>query len=189
MNRILTLGAAIAVAAAGLPLAPVHAASQPVIAASRAISTKADPHFTPRERAIELRSARAHAAATAAALRLGVGQLIDPFDALRDTTGGTHVRYERTFRGLRVVGGDLVVHRSKAGDISSVDYAHAGAITLSSIRPRVVAPADRSNLVVFASNHRPVLAWETRLRTVRADGDPIDRLTYANARTGKKITS
>ena len=32
-----------------------------------------------------------------------------------DPDGTTHVRLHRTYRGLDVVGGDLVVHQSKAG--------------------------------------------------------------------------
>jgi Zn-dependent metalloprotease len=189
MKRILTLGVIVAATAAGLAVAPAQGTGQPPATVTRAGVTKADPHFSPRDRAAVLQAARAHAKATAAELRLGAGQRLKPYDALRDTNGGTHLRYERTYDGLRVIGGDLVVHRDNAGDITGVDYAHAGAISLTSTKPSTVAPANTAHLVVFASSHRPVLAWETRRRVVRSDGDPVDRLTYTDARNGRKIAS
>jgi hypothetical protein len=65
MKRILTLGAVVAVTTAGLSVAPALGVGQPAAATPRAVTMKADPHFSPRDRAAELQSARAHAPATA----------------------------------------------------------------------------------------------------------------------------
>ncbi|MEO5877854.1 MAG: hypothetical protein ABIS86_04355, partial [Streptosporangiaceae bacterium] len=36
-------------------------------------------------------------------------------DMIVDSDGTTHSRLDRTFRGLRVLGGDVVVHKSRTG--------------------------------------------------------------------------
>lgn len=36
-------------------------------------------------------------------------------DVIRDADGTVHRRYDRTFKGLPVMGGDLIVHRSARG--------------------------------------------------------------------------
>ena len=99
-----------------------------------------------------------------------------------------NVRYDRTYQGLRVIGGDLVVHQSADGLVKSVDYASKSNLALRSITPRTQAPAG-GTLVVFAANHKPVLAWETKTTGVDKDGGPISRLTYSDANTGKRIAS
>ena len=187
MKRALTIGVVAAVTAAGLSMAPAHAAGQPAAAAQRAATTKADPNYSPADRAAALRSAQASAKATAHALRLSDGQELKAADALRDTNGATHVRYERTYQGLRVIGGDLIVHRD-----ARRPHRQRRLRVVGPHRPQVdhatsAKPAARSHLVVFAAQHRPVLAWETRTRGTAPDGDPIDKLSYVSARTGKRI--
>ena len=51
----------------------------------------------------------------ARALGLGAGQRLQVKSVVTDTDGTKHVRYERTFNGLEVIGGDLVVERTAAG--------------------------------------------------------------------------
>src|SRR5689334_10585035 len=57
------------------------------------------------------RAAAITSARTDAALHAGVtrGQDVRVTDTILDRTG-SHVRFDRTYRGLEVVGGDLVVH-------------------------------------------------------------------------------
>jgi Zn-dependent metalloprotease len=189
VKRLATIGAIAALAAAGLSAAPSQAAiHSPASATSAKATTKADPSFSPRERAAALQDARSDARATADALRLPTGEALRPTDAIADTNGTMNVRYDRTYHGLRVIGGDLVVHQSADGLVSSVDYAAKANLALRSITPRTAAPAG-GTLVVFAANNKPVLAWETKTTGVDKDGGPISRLTYTNANTGKRITS
>ena len=60
------------------------------------------------------------------AARAGAGQEVEVTDTVVDPDGSTHVRMERTFRGLRVLGGDLVVHRG-AGAAQDADGAEGAA--------------------------------------------------------------
>ncbi|MEP6667357.1 MAG: peptidase M4 family protein, partial [Nocardioidaceae bacterium] len=100
-----------------------------------------------------------------------------------------HVRYVRMYQGLRVVGGDLIVHSSSTGSVVSVDYASGENVAVATTTPKVAAPDQTAALVVFASGHQPVLAWELHKTDTAADGDPVDRLTYVNANSGRTIAS
>ena len=65
-------------------------------------------------------SSRADRAITAAkaqpaATRFGSSQGLQAVGTIVDKDGTTHVRMHRTYRGLDVVGGDLVVHQSRTG--------------------------------------------------------------------------
>ena len=48
-------------------------------------------------------------------LRLTKGQSFRATDTMLDRSGASHVRMTRTYRGLPVLGGDLVVHRAADG--------------------------------------------------------------------------
>src|SRR3712207_1142487 len=50
--------------------------------------------------------------ANRAAVRAGTADTFTAVRADRDADGDSHVRYHRTYRGLRVLGGDIVVHTS-----------------------------------------------------------------------------
>ena len=56
-------------------------------------------------------AAKSHAGAT----HFGDGQSLKAVATLVDADGASHVRMHRTYRGLEVVGGDLVVHQTRAG--------------------------------------------------------------------------
>lgn len=99
MKRIATIGAIAAVTAAGLSVAPAQAATTQL--ATKAVTTKSDPHFSPAERAAAIREAKADATSTARALRLPSAERLRPSDALADTNGAMHIRYNRTYQGLR----------------------------------------------------------------------------------------
>src|SRR5689334_19185999 len=43
------------------------------------------------------------------------GQDFRAVSTLTDANGTTHVRVDRTYRGLQVLGGDMVVHQSRTG--------------------------------------------------------------------------
>ena len=184
---------------AGLPAASATPHTQaPAKAASRP-----DPGFTPAERQAAVAQASSDSAQTARELKLGSKEALVVKDVARDTDGTEHVRYERTYAGLPVIGGDLVVHRSSGRSVRSVDWAHPSRVQVSSVKPRVArvaamgdaeaaTPAKHDDAasarkVVFAADHKPVLAWETRVTGTAKDGTPIDDLVYTSARTGKVL--
>ena len=58
-------------------------------------------------------------------------------DAIIDADGTEHVRFDRTYNGLPVIGGDLVVH-SRNGQFKSASITQQAALNLST-RPAIEA--------------------------------------------------
>jgi Zn-dependent metalloprotease len=185
---------------AGLPAA--SATPHPSTQAAKA-GVRPDPGFTPAKRQAAIASASADRSTTARELKLGSKEALVVKDVVRDSDGTEHVRYARTYAGLPVIGGDLVVHENAGRSISSVDWAHPSRVQVRSVKPVVarVAAMDRAEAatpakrddaasarkVVFAADHKPVLAWETRVTGTAKDGTPINDLVYTNARNGKVL--
>src|SRR4051794_23300282 len=114
-------------------------------------------------------------APTAAALGLAGGEVLKVRDVVKDADGSEYVRYDRTFNGLKVVGGDLIVKRDGSA-ISNVTYNRgAKAVGVTSIKPTLSqaaaltkaskaadfkATSNEGSLVVFVTPTKPVLAYE-----------------------------
>ena len=141
-----------------------------------------------------LRTSAARAAHSAQADRFAAN------DVIVDRDGTEHVRMNRTWNGLPVVGGDVVVH-SRDGRLLGVSG------TLDSVgRPDLLpgirvedavvaagadigAPLERTpdaSLVVYARNAEPRLAYQVKLAagTDRA-GNPLDMSYMVDAHSGK----
>jgi Zn-dependent metalloprotease len=123
-----------------------------------------------------------------------------------DRDGATHVHLQRTYHGLAVIGGDLVVHQGAGAAWKGVSQTLRAPIHVS-LRPAVSqARADRAvtardrvtrkirhlrvadgRLVVDALAGKPRLAWEVTSGGRYKDGTPSRLLTYVDARTGKVI--
>ena len=100
-----------------------------------------------------------------------------------DADGTEHVRFDRTYRGLPVIGGDVVVH-SRNGQLRSLTVSQPKALSLP-VRPTlsagdalVMAGGDFGSdftgvpqraLVVYARQGAPRLAWQVRMSNDRAD--------------------
>jgi Zn-dependent metalloprotease len=189
---VTSIAAVAALAATGLALAPTGAnatttAGNPGVAAARASS---------------LASAQEKATETAKGLKLGAKEGLTVRDVLRDANGRTHVRYNRTFAGLRVIGGDLVVHKTPKGAIERVDKAGSGAVEVASTKAKIpprtatatgrseatFAPSkSRAELVVYAAGAKPRLAYDVVVEGVGADQTPSRLHTIVDARTGKQL--
>ena len=137
-------------------------------------------------------------------LRLTKGQAFRATDTVLDRSGASHVRMDRTYRGLPVLGGDLVVHQAADGSWAGVSRTLAAPLRLSTT-PRLspAAAAARATrltaatrgirhlgakgtprLVVDAVGHGPRLAWAVTTGGRRADGTPSRMTSYVDARTG-----
>ena len=149
------------------------------------------------------RAVLAAVAAHASAVRSGPGQEFSVRGALVDPDGTRHVRLDRRYRGLPVLGGDLVVHQSPAGawlgrsqsltqqltlDVTpAVSEAAAGA---AAVAPSAVTRAisgdrvERTRLVVDATSGSPRLAYEVLTGGRQDDGTPSRLASYVDARTG-----
>ena len=69
----------------------------------------ARPLLHPRRARAAIAEAKQDRGATADRLRLGAKEALVVKDVLRDADGTEHTRYNRTYAGLPVIGGDLVV--------------------------------------------------------------------------------
>jgi Zn-dependent metalloprotease len=139
-----------------------------------------------------------------AALGLSKDEKLVPRSTVTDPDGTQHVRYDRTYKGLRVLGGDLIVEKSRAGATKEVRYNAKGGVAVSSTTPSQseesaestgakragYAPKSKDGeLVVWAGEGSPRLAWDVVTEGVRADQTPSRLHTVVDARTGAVITS
>ncbi|MBO9520269.1 MAG: M4 family metallopeptidase [Nocardioidaceae bacterium] len=134
-------------------------------------------------------AAKSHAGATKA----GQGQAFQATDMIVDKNGTTHVRLHRTYHGLPVVGGDLVVHLAKGntwkGASLTLDKGLALATTPSvgsKAAQSKATNAEAASLVVDATS-TPRLAWKVLSSGTQHDGTPSRLATYVDARTGQVI--
>ncbi|MFJ1758290.1 M4 family metallopeptidase [Kitasatospora sp. NPDC088134] len=135
-------------------------------------------------------------------LGLGSAEKLVVKDAFKDADGTQHFRYERTYNGLPVLGGDLVVHQAANGTTKGVDRASTAALTGLSTTPKLAAAKGQATalaaqsgsaletaprLVVWAADNNPRLAWETVVSGVEADGTPSKLHVITDATTGDVI--
>ncbi len=99
------------------------------------------------------------------------------------------MRYERTFRGLRVIGGDFVVAKDAKGATKNVYWNASRTVEVASTTPKLGAPSGSSELVVYAAEGSPRLAWDTVKEGVKADQTPSRLHTVTDAATGATLDS
>ncbi|WP_327309199.1 M4 family metallopeptidase [Streptomyces sp. NBC_01298] len=138
-------------------------------------------------RAQAISAAQSASADTARAIGLSGGERLVARDVIKDADGTVHTRYERTYAGLPVLGGDLVVHQKKDGSRKTTkgteaSVAPAGARTLKA------APAGARE-VVWAATGKPVFAYESVLTGTRTDGTPSERHVITDAASGAELYS
>ncbi|MEU3496403.1 M4 family metallopeptidase [Kitasatospora cineracea] len=187
MSRKNALAAAVA-AALTLGTVTVAATQSTAAASSTARPGAGFRAMSADARTEALRTADREAAAVAASLGFGPDERLTAKDVLVDTDGARHVRYDRSYRGLPVIGGDLVVHYDRNGRATGSDQAHQGAIKVAGVTPKLSAAdasaaaarhakhvrnarsdaADSSTLVVYAVGKVPVLAYRS---TVTGEGE------------------
>ncbi|MFE2729102.1 M4 family metallopeptidase [Kitasatospora sp. NPDC059327] len=172
----------------------------PAVAAQEAPPAPATAPTAARSTA--LAAADQQGAAVARQLRLAPQEKLVAKDAVLDPDGTRHLRYERTYSGLPVLGGDLVVHRAPDGTVRGVDRASdtplAGLGTspaLNSARAQATAldarPGATVNrpprLVVWAADGPPRVAWETVIAGTGEDGGPSKLHVITDATEGEVI--
>ncbi|AOR32004.1 peptidase [Streptomyces fodineus] len=190
-GALISTGLASTATAAGKSSAPLSAAPTALSAAARTSL---------------IQQAQAGAAQTAQQLGLGAKEKLVVKDVVRDADGTVHTRYERTYAGLPVLGGDLVVHTAKSGKTKGVTKATKAAIKVASLKPQITAAkaeqqavgaaktlgsakstADGARKVIWAGSGKPVLAYETVVGGLQDDGTPNQLHVITDAATGKKL--
>ncbi|MFI1166859.1 M4 family metallopeptidase [Streptomyces sp. NPDC020801] len=206
-----TLAVATAVAAGALLLSTgltTSASAQPTAdSTGRAALAAAPTALSDAARTSLIQQAQAGAAQTARHIGLGAREKLVVKDVVKDADGTLHTRYERTYAGLPVLGGDLIVHTSKAGRTEGVTRATRATIKVASLKPQIAtAKAEKQALtaakaagsqktaadqaprkVIWAGNGTPVLAYETVVGGLQDDGTPNQLHVITDAATGKKL--
>ncbi|MEU5718701.1 M4 family metallopeptidase [Streptomyces sp. NPDC020403] len=161
--------------------------------------------FTGSQRAAAVQEAQAAAAGTAEAIGLSSQEELVVRDVVKDADGTVHTRYERNYKGLPVLGGDLVVHQKRNNGARSTTKATDARISVPTTTPAVAATtANRSAVaasqakapaassarkVIWAATGKPTLAWETVVTGAQADGTPSELHVITDAATGKQLYS
>ncbi len=120
----------------------------PQIDATAGPGARAVPLSPARRRQLLDRAADA-APDTARSLGLGSHEALIPKNVVEDADGTVHTRYDRTYAGLPVLGGDLVVHQQ--GGSRTVTYAAQGELTLGTTTAEVPAATARKSALSKAS--------------------------------------
>jgi Zn-dependent metalloprotease len=184
----------------------VAATAATLLAAALSPAAHADGRPT---RADAIRHAATALADHAAALGLTSAEATTVRDVIVDKDGTQHVRYDRTYRQLPVLGGDFMVHLTPNGSYRGADRATRAPISLTTIVPKVSAPKAtdlavnalraanlgdtlkqvkaRPQLIVDALHGAPKLAWRTDAVGLDSLGNPVARTVLTDARTGAQI--
>ncbi|MFH9007705.1 M4 family metallopeptidase [Streptomyces afghaniensis] len=154
-----------------------------------------------------IKEQQADAAGTADEIGLGEQEKLVVRDVVKDADGTVHTRYERTYAGLPVLGGDLVVHESKSGVTKGVTRATKAKLDVASLKPAVTAAKAEKQAVtlakaagsektganstprkvIWAADGKPTLAYETVVGGLQEDGTPNELHVVTDAATGKKL--
>ncbi|MFB7190297.1 M4 family metallopeptidase [Streptomyces sp. NPDC056230] len=140
------------------------------------------------QRAAAIKSAQTDASSTADSLGLGSKEKLIVRDVIKDADGTVHTRYERTYAGLPVIGGDLVTHTARGGGLKGVTKATKARISVPSTTAKIKTAA-AARKVIWAGGGKPVLAFETVRTGVQKDGTPSRLHIITDATTGKKLQS
>jgi len=116
------------------------------------------------------------AASAGQVLGLGSGQRLVVKDVITDADGSTHVRYDRTYNGLRVIGGDLVSHRDRSGRVKGVSWNGAHQVAVASTKPTLSVASAKA-----VGGRRAVLAHESTTAT------GAELVLYSGGASGKAV--
>ncbi|MEU9735585.1 M4 family metallopeptidase [Streptomyces sp. NPDC048002] len=154
-----------------------------------------------------IKQAAAEAPTTAEEIGLGAQEELVVKDVVKDADGSTHTRYERTYAGLPVLGGDLIVHETAAGSTEGVTKATKAAVKVADLSADVTRAAAEKQAVkaakaegstksaadqaprkvVWAASGTPALAYETVVGGFQHDGTPQELHVITDATTGEKL--
>ena len=137
----------------------------------------------------------------AAALKSTDGDEFVARDVIVDRDGTEHVRMDRRYRGLPVIGGDVVIH-SRNGKLKSTSLtlrgngrpalkagidADAAVISAGADFKGQIDDIGSQGLVIYARGAQPVLAYEVRVRGVSDSQGEADMRYFVDAHSGKVL--
>jgi zinc metalloprotease ZmpA len=125
-------------------------------------------------------------------------------DVVIDKDGTEHVRFDRKYRGMRIIGGDLVVHSDAKGHFMNADMAAQRNIDIEDgayiSGETAVATAkglwngkeekvSKPEQVVFAEGEEPLVAYEIVITGTTSNEEPSEFHVLVNATSNEVITS
>ncbi|WP_433473517.1 M4 family metallopeptidase [Spirillospora sp. CA-142024] len=161
-----------------------------------------DPSPSVRKKAVD-RARKAIAAHPGRAHHVS-GQRFTARSVAVSRDGAADVRFDRTYRGLPVYGGDLIVHLRPNGSYRTLETASdtAGAIrTTPSVRAGeaaklargqlkgTVSAVSKPKLAIKMKGRSATLVWQTVVSGVRADQTPSRLHVLVDAQKGKILQS
>ncbi|AKU15220.1 M4 family metallopeptidase [Luteipulveratus mongoliensis] len=163
--------------------------------ASAASRTSADTPQPSKQAAVQ--RATSSIGAHRAALRATSDDTFTARDVVVDADGSSHVRMDRTVGGLKVLGGDTVVHTDGRGAWrgasltlkSPVTISRTPRLTAASAKAKApaLAKASKPTLVIEARQGAPRLAYLFTVGGVQEDGTPSRIATTVDANTGRVL--
>jgi len=179
---------------------PVLLALMAVAAMQGAWAADEDSHSATRRVQAEGR-ARSNITAFPGYSLHAAGQAYSLRDVIIDDDGSEHVRFERHYQGLRVIGGELVVHQSASGSLREVSRTmarlpmlstratlSAGNATTMALLAHPGTPGQTApELLVHARDDQPTLAYDVRVYGTQADGTPSEKHVIVDAHRGTVI--
>lgn len=168
-----------------------------------------EAELSPAQSQALTRRAENRTADTARALGLGTEEKLVVKNVVQDNDGTLHTRYERTYAGVPVLGGDLIVHTAPASKASGTvattfntehDIRVATTATVTKAQAETKAlrtartldarepAAESARKVVWAGSGTPGLAWETVIGGLQDDGTPSRLHVITDAANGREIT-
>jgi len=140
-------------------------------------------------RANAVEHARGLLASHASAAALSRSDAFAVRDVVLDADGAEHVRFARSYRGLPVLGGDLVAHRDAKGAFAGFSRTQDAELTLSTSPstsaeqaraaarkafPGTVDAVGQAQLVVTTRAAQPTLAWAVVVTGTDPQGGPSE---------------
>ena len=122
-------------------------------------------------------------------------------DVIVDADGSSHVRMDRSIGGLKVLGGDVVVHQAKDGSWKGASLSltrlvavdRTPKLSAAQATAKVLAKGykteSKPSLVIEARKGSPRLAYLVSTSGIQADGTPSEVTTTIDALTGAKLIS
>jgi len=201
-----SLVASAAFLAVGLPSTAANAKPAPHLSPLRAGATQAQ--LSTAQRTALIKAADARTGVTAKSLALGAKEKLVVKDVIKDGDGTVHTRYERTYAGLPVLGGDLVVHTPLDTGTFSTTYNNnrhtvsvpttTATVAVATAKTKAIAAAKAADAVkpavtgarkvIWAGTGTPKLAWETIVSGLQDDGTPSKLHVITDAVTGAKLS-
>lgn len=186
----------------------VQAPTKDTASNSQAKQRNAAKKVTVKEQKKLVAKAKSDQDTVAKKLSLPASQELKATGVVKDADGTTHTRYQRTWNGKRVIGGDMIVHTDAKGAIADVQHSSraqiaptntssmaANSVTKSSATRTATKKADfkvkdsSAELVVFAGAKGDRLAYDTVVKGVKADQTPSRLHVVVDADNGKVLAT